>query len=455
MLERVGDAQETDEDRGGGHEGGTAENQGPSADLGGDEEGNDDTDDGHGVLSDTKVERGRSWNTSLLQEVDNVRDERDTELLDDICEDCDLGAAKVLLAEKIRVCARGSLLVLDLDGVLHQGHGVADLLLGAALGLKLSQGLLGIFGAALSNEPPWRLGRKVDADRQRDGQDPLHGKGDSVSPLALHGEEASEGAGSDEVADTPAHGDQHGEVGPEDVGGDLGGICRGDGLEDTPWDAEEETGAEVHVDAGGEELKGDEAHHQEETAQHDESVTEPISQETVEQKANDLANVDAVSDGGLEVGRHLVVARGLELAVALLEGGEGEEGGDEGLVETLHDQGGGEEEGPGAGLGILLETLDEAKLVLGLVGLLGTLEEVIAVEVLLLVLAGEDVDGAGVLAVFLVLNHVDKRLSLSVCVVCGGAEQECDVEMKVLPCKLLHTEEKGVYMLAESVTATP
>ena len=53
---------------------------------------------------------------------------------------------------------------------------------------------------------------------------------------------------------------------------------------------------------------------------------------------------------------------------------------------------------------------------LSLVGLLGTLAAVIAAEILLLVPVGEDVDGAGVLAVFLVFNHVGE-------VVCGNLKK--------------------------------
>lgn len=104
----------------------------------------------------------------------------------------------------------------------------------------------------------------------------------------------------------------------------------------------------------------------EQPTDHGLAVAEPLRNDTVDEQARDLADQRAVAEAGLPGRGELVRAVGLELAELLLEDGVRVEVVEQGLVEALHDDAGAEEDGPRDGLGVQLDRLQEAHVVLGL-----------------------------------------------------------------------------------------
>lgn len=148
-------------------------------------------------------------------------------------------------------------------------------------------------------------------------------------------------------------------------GADFGGVGDSQGLEDTPWNTNEHLSDQELDKCLGEEDDEDESRDANKATNHGLAVSESLGNDTVEEQTGDLTNKRAVAETSLPRRSQLIAAVGLDFTKLALENVVGVEVADEGLVETLHDDGGAEEERPHDGPGVKLDRCHEAHTELG------------------------------------------------------------------------------------------
>lgn len=115
----------------------------------------------------------------------------------------------------------------------HHRDGVAGVNPGA-LFLDPNNRRGGLFEPAGADQVPGGLWGKVDQDHERDGPDPLDGKGDTEGPFVGARRHSLEHASGDELADDPAEVDVGGEVATERNRRDFARVRNARGLERSP-----------------------------------------------------------------------------------------------------------------------------------------------------------------------------------------------------------------------------
>lgn len=159
----------------------------------------------------------------------------------------------------------------------HHGDGLVRVKVGVVGGGgQTLQGLLGVFVAALADQPPRRLGSKGNQDKQRHGPHPLQAVRDAICPLVVAVEHGEQDANANLLAETPAKVDIGGQVAAQSNRADLGGVGDGQSLEDAPGDAAEDLGSQQSLDVGRGEEQGDECGNEEEAAEHRLAVSDAL-----------------------------------------------------------------------------------------------------------------------------------------------------------------------------------
>lgn len=253
-----------------------------------------DADHVDGVLAQGKRVRVMRGQAGLLEEVGGVVGEGvAAEVLDGPGHAHNLGAAAVDALEAVPVGGAGGDLLLERGGVDHHGHGLVGVKVGLAVQAgQAQQRLLGLLGLAAADQPPGRLGRKVDGDEERQGPHPLQAVRDAVCPLVVALQHGVDDADANLLAEAPAEVDVGGQVAAQGDGAHFRGVRDSDGLEDAPGDAAQDLGDQQRLDVGRGEEDGREGGDQDEAAHDGFAVAKSLGDEAVDEEADDF------TDGG-------------------------------------------------------------------------------------------------------------------------------------------------------------
>ncbi|KAI6747843.1 hypothetical protein HG531_008385 [Fusarium graminearum] len=228
--------------------------------------------------------------------------------------------------------------LLHLVGVNHHGNRLVGLELGLGVaGGKSLQGNLGLFDAALSDEPPGRLGGEVDADDERNGPHPLQSKGDLVTPLVVAGDHGAEDTRGDKLSQNPAEVDVGCQIGAEVGRADFRGVGSGKSLEDTPGNTDKDLSNEKLNQSLGEEDDEDEADASNESTDESLAVSKAIGNDTVDEETENLTTKSTVGETRLPSSCQLISTIRLLDTKLALEGRIGKEVVEKNNVKTLHD----------------------------------------------------------------------------------------------------------------------
>jgi hypothetical protein len=346
----------------------TIEVEGPATEPAHEEPGKDSTDSTNGVLAERHGETVLDSHAGLLIEVGRITHKGSTaESLDHPGDTDNLSSTKTNALEEIQVRSTRLSFLFHLVGVNHHGDG----LIGSEVDIAVADGetlerSLGLFDAAATDEPPGRFGSKVDSDDERNRPHPLQSKGNLVPELIIAGDHGTENTRGDELAENPAEVDVGSEISAEVGRADLRGVGGGEGLEDTPGNTDKDLSNEKLNQRLGEEDDEDEANAANESTDQGLAITEAISDDTVEEKTDDLTAESSVGETRLPSSCQLIRAVRLLNSKLLLERGIGEEVVEEDNIESLHNNAEGEKDGPQTSLLVELEGLHQAHVVLGL-----------------------------------------------------------------------------------------
>ena len=201
-----------------------------------------------------------------------------------------------------------------------------------------------------------------------------------------------------------AHIDKCGEIATKHSRTDFRSIDRGCRVENAPADATQQLAGKQHRRRRREEYDKDEPAEHDARRQHGPLHPELLSDVAVETHADHDADGGCVGDARLPRGRELIAAGFGGLAELLLEGLFREQSLQERLVVAVHDDGHGDEGGPGHGLGVHFEAVPRRSLVLRRGGRLGIVEDCLGERRIVLDL--------GDILVLLVVGHGDFVLDL-------------------------------------------
>lgn len=251
----------------------------------------------------------------------------------------DLGSAAIGPAEGIPQLHAVLFLDLKLVGVDHHGERCVDL----AVVVRFAQSfqrLLGVLDAIGPDKVPGTLWCHPRRNEERDWPDPLHCKGDLVTPLGRVVHQTLENTGRDELADAPAKIDVRCEISSDSQGRDFGGVTRPRRRKDSPWYTTQKLAHKHNLDRGSEKDDEDEAG-QENQGNHEHPTMTPSGcSPSVQQSANDVGESPKAIELLLPVGGDLVSAFLVEIFTVLEpERGISKEGAEQRHIIALHDDG--------------------------------------------------------------------------------------------------------------------
>lgn len=159
---------------------------------------------------------------------------------------------------------------------------------------QAKQCLLSILGTTSPDQPPWRFGRKKDANEEWQGPYPLESIWNAVRPFIVALEHGVDDAYADLLAKTPAEVDIRRQVPTQSNWTNL--RCIGDGqcLEDTPRDTTQYFSNQQSLNVLGGKEDGCEASYTGETGHDSVTITKSFRDPAVDKKTNDLATMGSL-----------------------------------------------------------------------------------------------------------------------------------------------------------------
>ncbi len=222
----------------------------------------------------------------------------------------DLCAPQLNATETIKVASSSAKLNFCVICVDNLSQCCVKVELFRVLGCSLEPGqrLLGFLKLANSDQVPWGLWRKTQDGDEESRPNPLQSKGDAVCPLIRAGNKSCQDTGSNQLANDEAHVGPASEEDTKAHGQHLGRVGRRAGNKDAPGQTAQELTNQEHNDVLGEEGNKDEAGQHGQSGNDDGFLAELGDEVSVDEHADEAADLTGVAETGLPGGRQLVAA---------------------------------------------------------------------------------------------------------------------------------------------------